>query len=124
VIRDPAICLGDMLDYACDIQTFIAGMDASAFANDRKTQYAVLRALEVIGEAAKRIPPETQARFADIPWRQIVGMRNVIAHDYLGIRLSRIYETATVFIPQLQSRLPDMIAELESDRRAEDAGRS
>jgi hypothetical protein len=83
-----------------------------------------LRALEVIGEAAKRIPPETQARFADMPWRQIVGMRNVIAHDYLGIRLSRIYETATVFIPQLQSRLPDMIAELESDRQGEDAGRS
>jgi uncharacterized protein with HEPN domain len=113
VIRDPAICLGDMLDYASDIQTFVNGMDAQAFANDRKTQYAVLRALEVIGEAAKRIPPETQARFADIPWRQIVGMRNVIAHDYLGIRLSRVFETATVFIPELLNRLPEMIAELE-----------
>ena len=52
MIRDPAICLGDMLDYACDIQPFVNGMDAQAFANDRKTQYAVLRALDVIGKAA------------------------------------------------------------------------
>jgi uncharacterized protein with HEPN domain len=115
VIRDAAACLGDMLDYARDVQTFVAGMDAEAFAEDRKTQYAVLRALEVIGEAAKRVPPDTQARFPDTPWRQIIGMRNVIAHDYLGIRLSRIFETATVFIPQLLDRLPKMIAELEND---------
>lgn len=104
-----------MLDYARDIQAFVAGMDAQAFAEDRKTQYAVLRALEVIGEAAKRVPPETQVRFPDIPWRQIIGMRNVIAHDYLGIRLSRVFETATVFIPQLVNRLPEMIAETERE---------
>jgi len=104
-----------MLDYARDVQAFVAGMDAKAFAKDRKTQYAVLRALEVIGEAAKRVPPDTQARFPDTPWRQIIGMRNVIAHDYLGIRLPRIFETATVFMPQLLDRLPKMIAELEND---------
>lgn len=56
--RDPAACLADMLDYARDAQAFVAGMNAEAFAADRKTQYAVLRALEVIGEAAKRVPPE------------------------------------------------------------------
>jgi uncharacterized protein with HEPN domain len=78
-------------------------------------RHAGLRPLEVIGEAAKRVPPETQARFSDTPWRQIIGMRNVIAHDYLGIRLSRILETATVFILQLLDRLPKMIIELEGD---------
>lgn len=113
--RDAMVCLGDMLDYARDIEVFVAGMDTRGFADDRKTQYAVLRALEVIGEAAKRVPPETQARFPDIPWRQIIGMRNVIAHDYLGISVPRIYETATVFIPRLTKRLPDLIAELNSD---------
>lgn len=85
--RDPVACLGDMLDYARDVQTFVAGMDFESFAKNRKTQYAVLRALEVIGEAAKRVPLETQERFPSTPWRQIIGMRNVIAHDYLGIRL-------------------------------------
>lgn len=111
--RDPAACLADMLDYARDAQAFVAGMDAEAFAADRKTQYAVLRALEVIGEAAKRVPPEVQDRFPEIPWRQIIGMRNIIAHDYLGIRLSRVFETATAFVPELVERLPGVIETME-----------
>ena len=82
------------------------------FEVDRKTQYAVLRALEVIGEAAKRVPVEVQERYLEIPWRQIIGMRNIIAHDYLGIRLSRVFETVSTFVPLLISRLPDMIDEL------------
>lgn len=114
--RDPAACLGDMLDYARDAQAFVAGMNAETFAADRKTQYAVLRALEVIGEAAKRVPPEVQDRFPEIPWRQIIGMRNIIAHDYLGISLSRVFETATAFIPELVGRLPGVIAEVEIGR--------
>lgn len=110
--RDPAACLADMLDYARDAQSFVVGMSAEMFEADRKTQYAVLRALEVIGEAAKRVPGEVQDRCPEIPWRQIIGMRNIIAHDYLGIRMSRVFETVTTFVPLLISRLPDMIDEL------------
>ena len=110
--RDPAACLADMLDYARDAQSFVEGMDFYAFAADRKTQYAVLRALEVIGEAAKRVPDDVQQRFPDIPWRQIIGMRNIIAHDYLGIRLSRVHATAVDFLPVLVARLPTMIDEI------------
>lgn len=51
-------------------------------------------------------------RFPDIPWRQIIGMRNIIAHDYLGIRLSRVYATAVDFLPVLVARLPTMIDEI------------
>jgi uncharacterized protein with HEPN domain len=112
VSRDPAACLADMLDYARDVQSFVADVDALAFAADRMTQYAVLRAPEVIGEAAKRVPEDVQDRYSDIPWRQIIGMRNVIAHDYLGIRLSRVFETATAFVPKLVERLPVVIAEV------------
>lgn len=110
--RDPVACLADMLDYARDAQSFVAGMDFQVFAADRKTQYAVLRALEVIGEAAKRVPDDVQRRFPDVPWRQIIGMRNIIAHDYLGIRLSRVHATVVDFLPVLVARLPAMIAEL------------
>lgn len=115
--RDPAACLSDMLEHAQHVEAFVAGMDREAFETDRKTQFAVLRGLEVVGEAAKRVSPEIQARFPDIPWRQIVGMRNVIAHDYLGLSLSMVYETATVFIPRLIMRLPEVIASLERETR-------
>ncbi len=86
--RDPAACLADRLDYARDTQAFVAGMTAKTVLADRKPQYAVLHALEVIGEAANRAfrprcGPDT---------RKSRGARssasNVIAHDYLGIRLS------------------------------------
>ena len=103
-----------MLDYARDAQAFVVGMTAETFEADRKTHYAVLRALEVIGEAAKRVPATVQDRPPEIPWRQIIGMRNVIAHDYLGIRLSRVFETATAFVPELVERLPGVIAEVEA----------
>jgi uncharacterized protein with HEPN domain len=112
VTRDPAACLADMLDYARDAQSFVRGLTAEAFEADRKTHYAVLRALEVIGEAAKRVPPEVQDRYPESPWRQIIAMRNVIAHDYLGIRLSRVFDTVTAFIPELAERLPKVIAEV------------
>lgn len=62
------------------------------------------------------MPPEVQDRFPEIPWRQIIGMRNIIAHDYLGIRLSRVFETATAFIPELVERLPGAIAKVEMGR--------
>jgi len=61
---------------------------------------------------AKRVPDDVQQRFPDIPWRQIIGMRNIIAHDYLGIRLSRVHATAVDFLPVLVARLPAMIAEV------------
>lgn len=111
--RDPAACLADMLDYARDAQAFVAGMNAETFAANRKTQYVVLRALEVIGEAAKRVPLEVQDCFPEITWRQIIGMRNIIVHDYLSIRLSRVFEMATAFIPELAERLPGVIEEVE-----------
>lgn len=112
--RDAAACLSDMLEYARDAQTFVGTMSLEEFTADRKTQFAVLRALEVIGEAAKRVPQDVQEKYPDIPWRQIIGMRNIVAHDYLGIRLSRVFETASAFVPDLINRLPAIIAEVET----------
>lgn len=110
--RDPAACLADMLDYAREAEAFVAGMTVEDFLADRKTQFAALRALEVIGEAAGRVPQDVRDLFPDTPWRSIVGMRNIIAHDYLGIRPERIFETIRGFVPEPVRRLPDMITTL------------
>jgi uncharacterized protein with HEPN domain len=112
--RDPAAYLADMLEHAQDVRSFVAGMGEEAFLADRKTVFAVLRALEVIGEAARRVAPEITARHPEIPWREIIGMRNIIAHDYLGLKLSRVFVTATTFVPELIAKLPAIIAETEA----------
>ena len=71
---------------ACQrIERYVAGMDRAAFQRDEKTRDAVLRNLEVIGEAAKRIPDDIRALHPGIDWRRIAGLRDVIAHAYFGI---------------------------------------
>jgi len=74
--------LADILGAIEDIDTFTQGMDEAAFRADRRTLYAVTRALEIIGEAAKRIPGDVQARHPNIPWRGMARMRDCIIHGY------------------------------------------
>ncbi|MBN2659295.1 MAG: DUF86 domain-containing protein, partial [Spirochaetales bacterium] len=90
-----------MLEAAKDIQSFTNGIGFNAFENDKKTRYAVERQLLVIGEAANHISTETQESFEQIPWRDIIGLRNIIAHEYGEIISKRIWNVAKDHIPQL-----------------------
>ncbi|MDK9722594.1 MAG: DUF86 domain-containing protein [Rhodospirillales bacterium] len=73
----------------------------------------IFHALEMLAEASRRVPPGIVERHPEIPWRQIVGMRNVLAHDYLGLKLDRIYETVRVFLPDLLAKLPAVIEDAQ-----------
>ena len=94
-----------MLDSALQIRTYLAGMSREAFAANLEKQDAVLRRFEIVGEAASRISPETQALFPTLPFRSMRGMRNIIAHDYGEVDLDQIWETATTDIPVLIATL-------------------
>ena len=111
--RDPRDYLDDILVHARKAGDFIAGVSREAFAADDKTRFAVIRALEVIGEAARSVPPEVCQRFPQIPWRRMVGMRNVLLHNYMGVDHQVVYDTATVFIPALIAELPAVIAAIK-----------
>ncbi len=74
----------DILDAIDRIHSYVAGMDYEHFLADRKTQDAVTRNIEIIGEAARALPEDFQERHADVPWSEIVAMRNVIVHNTLG----------------------------------------
>lgn len=74
--------LRDMLENAEKELSFVDGMDYEDFSNDDKAMYAVIRALEIIGEAARQIPEDIREANSEIPWREITGMRNKLTHEY------------------------------------------
>jgi uncharacterized protein with HEPN domain len=93
--------LRDILEHAEKVQSFIAGLDEDAFHQDEKTIFAVIRALEVVGEAAKKIPQPIRDKYPDIPWREMAGMRDKLIHDYFGVNTAVIWKTAVEDIPAL-----------------------
>jgi len=97
--------LVDMRDSAAAICRYLGDTTKESFYSNDEKQDAVLRRLEIIGEAAGRIAHEVQKEFPDIPFRQIRGMRNIIAHDYGEVDLERVWETAMVDVPALLKTL-------------------
>jgi uncharacterized protein with HEPN domain len=78
---------------------------------DRKTVYAVIRALEIIGEAAKNVPIEIKNNYSQIPWKDMAGMRDKVIHEYFGIDLKRVWTTVNTDIPKLKPRFEKILRE-------------
>jgi uncharacterized protein with HEPN domain len=104
--RDYRDYVADMLESAAKVMEFTEGLTLEAFLKDDKTQYAVVRGLEVIGEAAKKLPASLKAQHPGVPWRQITGMRDKLVHDYFGVNAEVVWKTAA-------DDLPIIIASLE-----------
>jgi uncharacterized protein with HEPN domain len=104
-MRNDDVLLLDMLLAIRRIVKFTDGMSEAEFKNDEKTQSAVLREITVLGEAARLISSETESSHAEIPWRQIAGMRNRLIHEYFNVRLDAVWEVIVSDIPALMKRL-------------------
>ena len=111
--RDPAY-LWDMLDAAETLQALAAGLSEAAYLADRKTQLAVERAIEILGEAARRVSPSFQQAHPEIPWSGIIGQRNVIAHEYGEINQERLWIVATVHVADLIPKLRKVVPPVPS----------
>jgi uncharacterized protein with HEPN domain len=81
------------------------GVTEKDFAADHMRQDAVMLQIQIIGEAARNVSDEFQERYTEIPWSQIIGMRNKIVHDYFEIDVSKIWDTAKNDIPQLKKAI-------------------
>jgi uncharacterized protein with HEPN domain len=103
--RDPGLLIEDMLAAIRKIERYTAGMDEELFRQDEKTVDAVVRNLEILGEATRQLPEDFAARHPDVSWRQIAGLRNRIVHDYFGLDLEMIWELTRRDLPQLQALL-------------------
>jgi uncharacterized protein with HEPN domain len=95
--------LYDILDAIDKVGGFIAGMTYEQFAVDDKTVFAVLRALEVIGEAARNIPSALRDEQPQIQWREIAGMRDKLIHQYFGVDLKVVWKTLGEDLPPLRA---------------------
>ena len=114
----------EFLDYVADIQDasqnisqFIAGMTWAQFAQDQKTIYAVVRAFEIIGEAAKKIPPSVRKRHAKVPWKLMAGCENKLIHEYFGVNYQVLWKTAQEDIPPVQPLIAKVLEEESSRAR-------
>ena len=97
--RDWRIRIEDIVEAASAIAGYVQGFSYEEFAEDRKTVDAVVRNLEVIGEAARHVPEDVRARFPELPWSDMSDMRNVLIHEYFGVDLTILWKTASVDLP-------------------------
>lgn len=108
--RDIADYLDDISTATTEVQDFTHGMTYELFAKDRKTVNAVIRSLEVLGEATKRIPSVFRQKHPDIPWSKMAGMRDVLIHDYMGVDLKTVWMVVQMRLPELKPMLEKLIS--------------
>ncbi len=112
--RDPAY-LWDMLQAAREVETMLEDHDLAAFLADRILLRATERSVEIIGEAARRVSTPYMAAHPEIPWRTVIGQRNILAHEYGQIDYELLYKTAVEDIPALITQLRGLLPPLEED---------
>lgn len=105
--------LRDMADHAEKAMGFVKGLNFKDFQRDERTIFAVTRALEIIGEAARHIPKATRRQHPEIPWEKAIAMRNVVIHEYFGVNLKVIWRTVHEDLPSLYQGISKIIGEIK-----------
>jgi uncharacterized protein with HEPN domain len=105
--------LKDILENLELAAEFTAGMSYEDFCQDAKTVYAVIRCLEVMGEAAKNIPTVTRRKYPDIPWKEMAGMRDKLIHGYSGVDSHKVWMVVWNYLPHLKTSITEMLQDFK-----------
>ncbi len=110
--RDKAY-LKHILDAISNIEKFIEGVNKENFLGNIEKQYAVLRGLEIIGEATKNLSEELKKKHPNIQWKEIAGMRDKLIHQYFGVNLDLVWETIKTKLPELKTQISEILKEIK-----------
>lgn len=108
--REIADYLADILEAIAEVEQFVSGMTYETFAADKKTVNAVIRSLEVLGEATRHIPTPFRNKHPHIPWSKMAGMRDVLIHDYMGVDLKTVWKVTQERLPELETLISEIDA--------------
>ena len=109
--RDYRVYLEDILEAARKIHGFTSAMSLEQFARDPKTFDAAVRNLEVIGEAAKKVPETIRSQRPQVEWRRIAGLRDILIHEYFGVDVEIVWDIIKNKLPPLEREIAGMLAE-------------
>ena len=111
-MKDVSVYLEHVIECIQRIEKFMKGMDKNKFLKDELVQSAVVRQIEVIGEAMKNIPPEFRKKYPNIEWKEIIGTRDKMIHHYFGVDLEFIFDIVKKDIPKLKNQVEDILDKL------------
>lgn len=106
--REPKLYLQDIITSITSIEDYIKGLSFEEFSHDKKTVDAVVRNLEIIGEAARNVPKDVRDKYPDIPWERMVSMRNKVLHEYFGVDIEILWQTINEDLLPLEEQIKDL----------------
>jgi uncharacterized protein with HEPN domain len=107
-MKEDKVYLQHILDAIRKVETYV-GVGRDEFMAKSHWQDAAIRQLEILGEATKRLSPGLRSRYPEVPWRRIAGLRDVLIHDYMGVRLTAVWEVAQTHLPAFKKQIEQIL---------------